>query len=211
MLIGTYTIEEVDTAKQYITPVSQSATIEWDSVTEKSFENELKRGNVKVTKTSEDGLVLGVKFRLYGTSTSGATVELFATTNGSGIAEFKDVLIGMYTLEEVNTAERYIVPASQKTIVEWNKVTEKSFYNELKRGDVKVIKTSEDNVLLGHRFRLYGTSLSGEKIDLYAETNANGIAEFNDILIGSSYVIEEVDTLPELTLPADAIVEGIAP
>lgn len=209
VLVGTYTIEEVDTAEQYITPVSQSVTIEWDNVTEKNFENELKRGNVKVTKTSEDGLVSGVKFRLYGTSTSGATVELFATTNAGGVAEFKDVLIGTYTLEEVNTPERYIVPASQKTIVEWNKVTEKSFHNELKRGDVKVIKTSEDNLLLGHRFRLYGTSLSGEKVDLYAETNANGIAEFNDILIGSSYVIEEVDTKEWYIIPdaQNAVVE----
>ena len=201
VLVGTYTIEEVDTAEQYITPVSQSVTIEWDSVTEKNFENELKRGNVKVTKTSEDGLVSGVKFRLYGTSTSGATIELFATTNVGGIAEFKNVLIGTYTLEEVNTAERYIVPASQKTIVEWNKVTENSFYNELKRGDVKVIKTSEDNVLTGHRFHLYGASLSGEMVDLYVETNANGVAEFKDVLIGTNYVIEEVDTKEWYIIP----------
>lgn len=201
VLIGTYTIEEVDTAEQYITPVSQNVTIEWDKITEKSFENELKRGNVKVTKTSEDGLVSGVKFRLYGTSTSGATVELFATTNGDGTAEFNDVLIGTYTLEEVDTAERYIVPVSQKTVIEWNKVTEKSFYNELKRGDVKVIKTSEDNYLRGHRFHLYGKSLSGEKVDLYAETNVNGVAEFKDVLIGTSYVIEEVDTAEWYIIP----------
>ncbi len=209
VLIGTYTIEEVDTAEQYITPISQNVTIEWDKVSEKSFENELKRGNIKVTKTSEDGLVSGVKFRLYGTSTSGAAVEMFATTNGYGTAEFENVLIGTYTLEEVDTAERYIVPASQKTVVEWNKVTEKSFYNELKRGDVKVIKTSEDNVLLGHRFHLYGTSLSGEKVDLYAETNANGIAEFKDVLIDSNYVIEEVDTKEWYIIPdaQNAVVE----
>lgn len=201
VLIGTYTIEEVDTAEQYITPVSQNVTIEWDKVTEKNFENELKRGNVKVIKTSEDGLVSGVKFRLYGTSASGATVELFATTNGDGTAEFNDVLIGTYTLEEVDTAERYIVPAEQKVVIEWNKVTEKSFYNELKRGDVKVIKTSEDNYLRGHRFHLYGTSLSGEKVDLYAETNVNGVAEFKDVLIGTSYVIEEVDTAEWYIIP----------
>lgn len=201
VLIGTYKLEEVNTAEQYITPVSQNVTVEWDKVTEKTFFNELKRGELSVTKNSEDGIVEGHKFRLYGTSISGATVELYAETNKSGIATFKDVLIGTYTLEEIDTAERYIVPAEQKVVIEWNKVTEKSFYNELKRGDVKVIKTSEDNFIEGHRFRLHGTSLSGEAIDLYAETNTNGIAEFNDVLIGSNYVLEEIDTVAWYIIP----------
>lgn len=198
-----YTIEEVNTASKYIVPAKQTATIEWNTVTNKSFYNELKRGTLKVTKTSEDGLVEGMKFHLYGTSLSGQYVDLYATTNANGIAEFKNVLIGTnYVVEEVNTAERYITPSSQTATIEWNKVTNKSFYNELKRGDLRVVKTSEDDVVEGMRFHLYGTSLSGIYVDEYATTNEDGIAVFEDILIGTNYVIEEVDTPYRYIVPS---------
>ena len=80
----------MDTAEQYIIPASQNVTVEWDKVAEKTFFNELKRGELSVTKTSEDGIAEGHKFRLYGTSISGATVELYAESDKSGIATFKD-------------------------------------------------------------------------------------------------------------------------
>ena len=41
-------------------------TSEWNKVTNKSFDNDLKRGDLKVTKTAEDGLNEGLKFHLYG-------------------------------------------------------------------------------------------------------------------------------------------------
>lgn len=134
-----------------------------------SFKNVLKRSDLKVIKTSEDNMNEGVKFHLYGKSTSGQTVDLFATTDKNGVAMFKNVLVGTnYTLEEVETAERYIIPDSQVAVIEWEKVTENDFYNELKRGDLKVVKTSEDNMVEGIKFHLYGTSLSGHKVDEYA-------------------------------------------
>ena len=40
-----------------------------------TFNNVLKCGNLTVTKTSEDGLVEGMKFHLYGTSLSGIVVD----------------------------------------------------------------------------------------------------------------------------------------
>lgn len=205
-----YTIEEVNTAAKYIVPAKQTATIQWNKVTNKSFYNELKRGSLKVTKTSEDGLTEGMKFRLYGTSLSDQYVDLYATTNVNGIAEFKDVLIGQnYVIEEVNTAKRYITPSSQNAEIQWNKVTNKSFYNELKRGDLRVVKTSEDDVTEGMKFHLYGTSLSDIYVDEYATTNTEGIAEFKDILIGTNYVIEEVDTPYRYIVPSSqrAVIE----
>lgn len=82
---------------------------------------------MKVTKTSEDGLVEGVKFHLTGTSLSGLAVDEYAVSDDSGIAKFEDVLIGTnYTLEEIDTGIQYVVPETQKTAIEWNKVTNKS-------------------------------------------------------------------------------------
>ena len=203
VLVGTnYTLEEVETAERYIIPDSQVAVIEWEKVTENDFYNELKRGDLKVVKTSEDNMVEGVKFHLYGTSLSGHKVDEYAVTDKNGVAMFEDVLIGSrYTLEEVNTAEKYIVPDAQTVEIEWNKIVNKSFENILKRGDLKVVKTAEDNLVEGLKFRLYGTSLSGIKVDEYATTDKNGVATFKNILIGSNYTIEEVDTPIRYVIP----------
>lgn len=81
------------------------------------------------------------------------------------------------------------------------KVTENDFYNELKRGGLKVVKTAEDNLVEGLKFHLYGTSLSGIKVDEYATTDKNGVATFKNILIGSNYTIEEVNTPIRYVIP----------
>ena len=59
-----------------------------------TFNNVLKRGALEVTKTSEDGFVEGVKFRLYGKSLSGLSVDEYAVTDSTGVAKFRNVLIG---------------------------------------------------------------------------------------------------------------------
>ena len=198
---GTYTVTEVvedryepQTAKTVTVVSGQTATV--------SFSNILKRGDLTVTKTSEDGLTEGIKFRLTGTSDSGAKIDMTATVDSTGKAYFKDILIGSgYVLEEVDTALKYIVPDSQDVEIEWAKVATAEVYNELKRGDLKVIKTSEDNFVEGMRFHLYGTSLSGEKVSVYAYTDKNGVAIFEDILIGENYTVEEVNTAIRYVIP----------
>lgn len=180
---GNYTVTET-VADHYEPQEVRTITVVSGQTATVTFNNTLKRGELKVTKTSEDGLVEGVQFKLSGTSLSGLPVEQFAVTNANGVATFTDVLINghaPYVLEEVNTAERYIVPENQTAVVEWNKVTNNYVYNELKRGDLKVTKTSEDGLVEGMKFHLYGTSLSGTKVDEYAYTNSNGVAVFSDL------------------------------
>ena len=199
-----YVLEEVNTQLKYVVPATQNVTVDWNEVTDTSVHNELKRGGLKVTKTSEDRLVEGMKFKLSGTSLSGEAVELYATTDSSGVAVFEDVLITgstPYVLEEVDTAERYIVPDAQEIVIEWNTVTEASVHNELKRGDVKVTKDSEDDLVAGIQFRLYGTSLSGASVNLYATTGEDGVAVFEDVLIGSNYTLVEVNTSNKYVIP----------
>ena len=201
LLPGTYTVTEQH--KDYYEPqASQTVTVEYDKTATVSFDNVLKRGDLTVTKTAEDGLTEGIKFRLTGTSDSGVKIDVTATVDSSGKAYFKDILIGSgYVLEEVDTALKYIVPDSQDVEIEWAKVATAEVYNELKRGDLKVIKTSEDNFVEGMRFHLYGTSLSGEKVDVYANTDKNGVAVFEDILIGENYTVEEVNTAIRYVIP----------
>ena len=201
LLPGTYTVTELPDDK-YETQAAQTVTIVSGKTSTVTFNNTLRRGDLKVTKTAEDGLVEGVKFHLYGTSYCGLPVDEYAVTNASGIVVFEDVLIGTgYTLEEVGTPDRYIVPDNQTAAIEWNKVMNKSFENDLKRGDLKVTKTAEDGLNEGLKFHLYGTSYSGIAVDEYAVTDATGVATFSNILIGTGYTLEEVDTPIRYVVP----------
>lgn len=162
-----------------------------------SFNNVLRRGDLAVTKTSEDGLVEGVKFHLYGTSVSGLAVDEFAVTNSKGVATFKDVLIGSgYTLEEVDTAIRYVVPANQSAAVEWNKETNKSFSNILKKFNVTVTKSDKeagtaqgDASLAG---ATYGIYKGDQLVDTYV-TDKNGQFTTSYYVCGDDWSIKEIE------------------
>ena len=206
---GTYTVTE-ESIDKYEPQKSQSVTVVSGQTSTVNFSNTLKRGELKVTKTSEDGLVSGVKFKLAGVSLSGETVEMYAVTNSNGVAVFEDVLItghADYTLTEVDTKDYYITPAAQSVKIAWNEVTNKSVYNELKRADLTVRKSSEDNFVKGMKFRLTGTSDSGIKVDEYATTNDEGVAVFNDILIGKNYTLQEVNTPIRYVIPDNQTVD----
>ena len=78
-----------------------------------------------------------------------------------------------------------------------------TFNNTLKRGSLEVVKSSEDNFVEGVTFHLYGTSLSGDEVDVYAVTDENGVARFDDVLVSGDtpYVLEEVDTAIRYVVP----------
>lgn len=203
---SSYTVEEVETAIRYVVPDKQTVAIEWNKVNNIGFNNVLKRGSLTITKTSEDGLNKDIKFHLYGTSLSGIIVDEYAVTDDNGIAHFNNILIGSnYTVEEVDTAFKYIIPDKQFANIEWNKVTNNNFNNVLKRGSLTVTKTCEDGLNEGIKFHLYGTSLSGIAVNEYAVTDNTGVAHFNKILIGSGYTIEEVDTAIRYVIPDNQI------
>ncbi len=59
----------------------------------------------------------------------------------------KDILISgsnPYTIEEVDTAVRYVVPEKQTTPVIWNEVTSRTFTNILKKFTVIVTKSDSE-------------------------------------------------------------------
>ena len=199
-----YKLEEVNTAARYVVPAVQAGVVvEYNVSTDATFKNKLARGRLRITKTSEDGLVEGITFRLSGTSLSGAAVNMTAVTDASGVAVFDDVLIGTnYTVQEVDTAERYVVPAVQAGVtITLNTTTDLKFTNTLARGSVEVKKTSEDGLIEGVTFRLHGVAINGETVDVTAVTNAEGIAVFDNILIGNGYSVEEVGTAARYVVP----------
>lgn len=192
---GVYTVTEQSYDK-YEPQEVRRVTVVSGQVATVNFNNTLKRGTLIVTKTSEDGLNEGVKFHLYGTSLSGLAVDEYAVTDSAGKAVFSDVLIGTgYTLEEVDTAIRYVVPEKQTAAVEWNTVTNKSFTNILKKWNVTVTKSDAetglpqgDATLAG---AVYGIYKGDQLVDTYT-TDANGQFTTKYYVCGDDWTIREI-------------------
>ena len=194
---ATYAVTE-HTIDRYEPQKSQTVTLVGGKTSVVTFSNTLKRGDLEIIKTSEDNLVEGVKFHLYGTSLSGLAVDEYAVTDADGVARFENVLISgntPYTVEEVDTAVRYVVPASQTAPIEWNKVTSRSFTNILKKFNVTVTKSDVetgaaqgDASLAG---AVYGIYKGEELIDTYT-TDENGQFTTDYYVCDSDWTIREI-------------------
>lgn len=154
-------------------------------------------GSVKIIKTSEDGEVSGISFTVSGNGT-----EQTVTTNADGEMQLDDLRPGVYTVTEQSN-DRYEPQEVRQVTVISGQVATVTFHNTLKRGSLEVIKTSEDHLIEGVKFHLTGASLSGLPVDEYAVTDSTGKAVFSDVLIGTGYVLSEVDTDVRYVIPED--------
>ena len=154
-------------------------------------------GSVKIIKTSEDGEVSGISFTVSGNGT-----EQTVTTNADGEMQLDDLRPGAYTVTE-QSSDRYEPQEVRQVTVISGQVATVTFHNTLKRGSLEVIKTSEDHLIEGVKFHLTGASLSGLPVDEYAVTDSTGKAVFSDVLIGTGYVLSEVDTDVRYVIPED--------
>ena len=197
LMPGVYTVTEQGYDK-YEPQETHRVTVVAGQTAKVNFNNVLKRGDLQVIKSSEDNFVEGVTFHLYGTSLSGIAVDEFAVTDKNGVATFKDVLISgttPYTIEEVDTAIRYVVPASQTAPVVWKDVTTRNFTNILKKFAVTVTKsdaeegTAQGNATLAGA--VYGIYKGETLIDTYV-TDENGQFTTKEYICDSDWTIREI-------------------
>lgn len=152
-------------------------------------------GNVKIVKTSEDGKISNVPLNI-----SGNGVDRDVRTGSDGTITVENLIAGTYTVTE--QVDGYYVPQTAQTVtVLPGQTATVTFNNTLKRGSLVVTKDAEDGILEGHRFHLYGTSDSGLEVNAYAVTDSTGKATFENVLIGSGYTLEEVDTGIQYVIP----------
>ena len=197
LMPGVYTVTE-QPIDRYEPQSVQRITILSGHTSTVTFSNTLKRGSLEIIKNSEDNLVEGVKFHLYGTSLSGLPVDEYAVTDENGVARFENVLISgadPYTVEEIDTATRYVIPASQTAPIEWEKVTSRSFTNILKKFNVTVTKSDAqmgtaqgDASLAGAVYSIY----KGEElIDTYT-TDKNGQFTTKYYVCSNDWTVREI-------------------
>ena len=119
----------------------------------------VSNGSCKIVKTSENDVVAGISFTVTGNGVNQTVV-----TGDNGEIQIDNLAPGVYTVTEV-PVDIYATQDSQTVTVVSGQTATVSFNNTLRRGELKVIKSSEDNYLEGFTFHLYGTSLCGLPVD----------------------------------------------
>ena len=103
---GRFTVEEIMTDAQknrYRQPQAQTKEITKQNGKAAfvfNFENKAKWTGVELLKTSSDGNVSGITFRLEGTDSKGEKIDLEAVTNTQGKIDFGNLYAGEYVLSE---------------------------------------------------------------------------------------------------------------
>ena len=207
--VGTYTLTEngETVSEAYTIAPQQTVTIEDAITTNVTVENLEKTGDVKVQKHTEGDLnISGIKLILAGTSDSGREISIESITDENGVAEFKSVPIGTYTIseDESSVPTAYMIADEQEVTVVYTETVDAEFYNEEKTGSIKVHKHTEGDLnIKGIKFILEGTSDSGREIKAEAVTDEKGEALFEKLPIGVYTVTEDKETVPSAYLVCD--------
>ena len=208
--IGKYKITEdgssVPTA--YLVADEQDVVVSYNTEAVAEFYNAEKTGSVKVVKTTEGQKnISGIKFILSGTSDSGREIVMDEITNADGIANFTNIPVGKYEIyeDESTVPAAYLVADKQNVTVTYNNEAVATFENAERKGSVTVKKITEGQKNVENiRFTLKGISDSGRDISLEATTDADGIATFENIPVGSYTVAEDGSTVNVAYLVADS-------
>ena len=209
--VGTYEItedgESVPTA--YLIAEKKSVTVEYAKTTDIEFYNQEKEGSIKVQKRTEGDLnISGIKFILKGTADCGRDILQNVFTDKNGVATFTNVPIGVYEIYEdgETVPSAYLIADKVSAKVEYAKTTTVDFENKNKTGSIKVQKRTEGNLnISGIEFTLKGTADCGAYVERTAKTDADGVAYFNDIYVGTYEIVENGETVPTAYLVADSV------
>ena len=147
-------------------------------------------GDMKLVKTSEDGIVAGINFTVTGANGFSKTV----TTNANGEIDISDLTPGTYTITEENI-DRYVPNQSQTITVSSGKTSSVSFYNILKKFRVTVTKqdyekghAQGDAKLSGAVYGLF----KGNNLVAQYTTDQSGSFTTDYFVCGTDWTIREI-------------------
>ena len=201
---GSYKLIEKNTGKWYNLAKDTEVEVKWNTTEENTIENELKKGQVKVVKVDLDNnevKLQGIKFDVL--DENGKVLESI-TTDENGEAYTSRYAIRDYskiTIREKETLQNYVLNDTPQTItLEADQIKTVTFTNELKKGQVKVIKVDLDNnevKLKGVEFKVYDQD--NNIVDTIT-TDENGEAVSKRLRIDKEYHVVESKTLQNYVL-----------
>ena len=189
-------IVTIDTKGEIKSLTAQAGAAVTGSTISINWSNVQLFGSVRLTKTGATTAVKlpGAVFALY--DNAGTQVGANVTTDANGVAEFKNLPYGSYTLKELTPPEGYVLsPALAAgvalTIASAQPNLELNYSNDTQKGGVTVTKTDAGTgaALSGAVFGLYSdagaTALIAQKT-----TGTNGVCAFTGLEAGVYYVRE---------------------
>lgn len=202
---GVYTVHQISGGAGRELASDFDVTISADTSSVSSYAvdvvNKMKLGSLQIQKSSEDGEVGGLEFKITRNIDSWSkTVK--TGSNGkvtiSNLPVFEDIDGKKpieYTVTEINTPPQYIQPKEQTfTLIASDTVTVK-MENKLGFGSLRVIKVDQDGKtpLSG---AVYKITDSAGKIIATKTTDKNGMILVEGLKVGTQYYYEET-TAPE--------------
>lgn len=157
LLPGTYTVTEI-AEDRYVENASKTVTISSNKTAEVSFSNKLKKGDLKIEKACDDGLVKGLKIRVTA-SVIGYDKTFKTDKNGEILIEKLQVYDSQnrlitYKVEEVDTPIRYEAVAGQSSTLIYGGEVALKFNNKTKTEPARILKVSEDGDIAGKKFKV---------------------------------------------------------
>jgi len=143
-----YYAKEIKSNENYILNQDNeySVNVEYNKTSTIDIENEHKKGNLEILKVDKENnnITLGnVGFELYNDENGSLVGTYYTDENGK--IEIKDLRIGNYKLKEISTNEWYNLAENQNLQIKWNETTKTQVEDELKKGQIKVIKVDKEN------------------------------------------------------------------
>lgn len=199
---GIATIRETKSNKIYkLNDETFEANIKWNETTEVTITNEKLKGQIEVYKVDSENNEIkleGVEFEVI--NSNNEVVETIVTDKG-GYAITSRIPIGEYKLKEVKTDNMHILNEDIiKVDVTTDIVSRLDITNDRIKGQIKVIKTSEDDNFINGK--VAGSPIENVKFKVYdvnnnlvdeLTTSADGTA-ITKLLDKGSYYIKEVES-----------------
>jgi uncharacterized surface anchored protein len=198
---GNYTLRETLTKKEYNLAIDQNVIINWNETMEYKVENEKKKGQIKIIKVDADYNEVkleGVEFQIIDKNNN--IIETIKT-NSEGEAVTSRIPIGEYTLKETKTDNMHILNEEiVKVDVSTDIISKLEITNERIKGQIKVIKTSEDDNFINGKEK--GSPIENVKFEVY-DSNNNLVDEITTSEDGTAitrlldkgcYFIKEVES-----------------
>lgn len=209
--IITYTVEELGVKKddgtfeipvRYVKPSKQQVRfVNGTSVVKTktlTFNNKLKTGVAKIAKTSDDGVVQGIYFKIESDYNDYSTI---GSTGKTGILSIYSLPVYnevgekiKYTVTELGfkqsdgtykIPEYYFSDEPQTVELTENTTTTINFKNLHKKGSLLILKSSSDKVVDGIYFEVKSLT-DGFEYDEYVETDASGKAQIENMEVCNS-------------------------
>lgn len=202
----TYTVEELGIKKddgtfeipvRYVKPSSQTVKfVNGTSVIKTrtlTFKNNLKKGVAKIAKTSDDGVVQGIYFKIESDYNDYSAIS---STGKTGIWSIYSLPVYnevgekiKYTVTELGfkqsdgtykIPEYYFHDEPQTVELTENTTTTVNFKNLHKKGSLLILKSSSDKVVDGIYFEVKSLT-DGFEYDEYVATNSKGMAQLENM------------------------------